>query len=68
MEAREGQVAVEVACNCEGTTLVLQSSLPAWSCGRCRCKAKPTGRTVVLGRDGALPADWRDELVEAVAS
>lgn len=68
MEAREGQVAVEVGCNCEGTTLVVEHAVPDWSCGKCRCKARPTGRTVVLGPRGALPADWRDTPIGEVAA
>lgn len=66
--AMAGQIAVEVACGCEGTTLVLRSAVPTWTCGRCRHKPKPTGREVELGDNGALPVGWRDEIVEAVAS
>jgi hypothetical protein len=65
MEAREGQVAVEVACGCDGTTLVIEHMVDDWRCSKCRHKAKPTGRRVVLGVDGALPAGWREQEVAA---
>lgn len=65
MDAREGQVAVEVACGCDGTTLVIEHMVAGWSCGKCRHKAKPTGRRIVLAVNGALPADWRDQEVAA---
>lgn len=61
MPAREGQQAVEVACGCDGTTLVAVHAVDEWKCGKCRRKGRPTGRTVTLGPDDALPAGWRDQ-------
>lgn len=72
-DAQESQVAVEVACGClrpdggEQTTLVRDYRVAEWRCGACRHKAHPTGRSVTLGRRGALPADWRTQPVEAAA-
>lgn len=68
MDALEGQVAVEVGCNCEQTVLVVAHMVEEWKCGRCRAHARPTGRTIVLGERGALPAGWSDQLVDGAAA
>lgn len=67
MDAREGQVAVEVACGCDQATLVVQHMVADWSCGKCRHKGQSTGRQVTLGPYGALPVDWRDQPIEVAA-
>lgn len=55
MIARKGDVGLVYRCACGSTIVRVDAAPNVLRCYDCKGWAKPTGRRVVLGPDGAVP-------------